>query len=635
MRKNLLVTLLTFICVAVSLNAQIIDDNIDSYSVGAIGPQAEHWTTWSGNEGNLVEDGLVSESQAASGDKSMYINDGGSVDVLLLLGNKTSGQYELSWNMYLVPGKIGYYNIQEDEVPGVAWNLDVFFGTSGGAYTPGIADFTVNQVSLSTFEYPEGEWFNIKHVIDLDENLLTYFVDDVEVYQIPYEGNLGAVDFFSIEQGTNEYYVDDVFYVNNSEPIDVTFQVDMSYEETVAEPVNFISDFNDWEPVAMSDDDGDGIWSVTVSMLGDNSYLYNFANGAGTDEAESDIDDCGTDNGVFGLSRSVNIGGEATVLDPICYNTCTDCATAYEVDVAFAVDMNFQEISDDGVFVIVDEDDPIAMTDEDEDGVYEVTASILKNASHLYHFVNGSDNETVPDDCATDSRRGLELADESVNLEIVCFSECTDCIAANEIEVTFSVDMQDVGEISNSGVFLVGDFIGYNPAAGEGVPMVVAQDSVYEATVVLYKNTDYTYLFVNGDNILDSETLSGQECGTDEGGRALTTPAESTTLETVCFQSCEACPEDIVDPMGIDDLIIYPKAYPNPTSGIVNIDHSFDLNSTMEITVYNSIGQEVLKSSQISTGQLSLDLSNFTNDVYFVEITNGTQFSAQKLFKID
>ena len=48
----------------------------------------------------------------------------------------------------------------------------------------GIADFTVGQVSLTTFEYPEGEWFNVKHVIDLDENTLTYFINDENILKI-------------------------------------------------------------------------------------------------------------------------------------------------------------------------------------------------------------------------------------------------------------------------------------------------------------------------------------------------------------------------------------------------------------------------------------------------------------------
>jgi len=733
MRKNLLVTLLSIICIAVSLNAQIIDDNMESYSLGAIGPQADHWTTWSGNEGNLIEDGFVTETEAASGTKSMYINDGGAVDVLLLLGDKSSGQYELSWNMFVVEGQVGYYNIQDEEVPGIQWNLNVFFGldATGANMTPGVGEFSVGQdAPLSTFEYPEGEWFEVKHVIDLDTDVLTLFVNGENIYDVPYEGNLGAVDFFSITATRNEYYVDDVLYVNNSEPIDVTFQVDMSFVETVAEPVNLVADFTEWAPVAMSDD-GDGIWSITVSLDGDNTYLYNFINGATTDDAESGIEDCGVDS-ELGISRTLELGSETTVLDAVCYDQCADCITANFVDVSFAVDMSFvDDISSDGVFVIVDDNDPIEMTDEEEDGIYEVTAPVLKNDAHQYHFVNGSENETVPDDCGTDGRRDLLLADETVNLDIVCFSECTDCISANEIDVTFRVDLQNESEISADGVYLVGDFIGYDIEGGDAVPMTQFEDAIYEATVTLFKNSTYTFLYVNGGNTIFSESLAGEECGSEEGGRLLETPGESVVLETVCYSSCEACIvvaqyevlfsvdmqfEDVSsdgvfltgiedDPIamtevsddvyevtvmldenttytyafangddvedisgdcddggsrtvetsdsemsvettcfgfckvcitsGIDNLSIDTKAFPNPTTGIVNISHAFDQNSELEVTVYNSIGQEVMNVKQISTGTLNLDLSELDNDVYFIEMTNGSQLSVQKLFKVD
>ncbi|MBK9017484.1 MAG: hypothetical protein IPM82_27455 [Saprospiraceae bacterium] len=108
----------------------IICDNFDSYAAGTTtGSNAPHWSTWSGTIGG-PEDGIVSSDQFFSAPNSMLIQEGGSQDVLLLLGDRTSGVYSLGWKMYVPTGKVGYYNIQDTEVPGVQWNLEVFFGIS-------------------------------------------------------------------------------------------------------------------------------------------------------------------------------------------------------------------------------------------------------------------------------------------------------------------------------------------------------------------------------------------------------------------------------------------------------------------------------------------------------------------------
>jgi hypothetical protein len=204
----------------------IICDNIETYNTAQrIGPQAAHWTTWSGTEGG-TEDGIVTTEKAASGTKSVKVlataAAGGPMDLVLNLGNKAAGRFSLKWKMYVPLNKKAYYNIQElvpipANPPTGSWNLDVFFEASGAARG------SVEGVNKFAFTYPYDKWFTIEHVADLDNNIMTYLVDGKIVGKIAYADKLGGVDFFGIDN-THLFYVDDVEYVTLPA---VTFNADI------------------------------------------------------------------------------------------------------------------------------------------------------------------------------------------------------------------------------------------------------------------------------------------------------------------------------------------------------------------------------------------------------------------------
>lgn len=196
----------------------IICDNIDTYvTTKKLGPQATHWTTWSGTEGT-AEDGIVTTEQKASAPNSVKVlstvapgGTGGPQDVILQLGNKSTGRYSLKWKMYVPANKKGYYNIQEalpipNPLPPANYNLDVLFGANGKGHA------TILGTDTFFFAYPHAQWFTIEHIVDLDNNSMTYLVNGKQITKIPYADKLGGIDFFGIDN-THLFYIDDVEYV--------------------------------------------------------------------------------------------------------------------------------------------------------------------------------------------------------------------------------------------------------------------------------------------------------------------------------------------------------------------------------------------------------------------------------------
>ncbi|MCG2420007.1 T9SS type A sorting domain-containing protein [Aequorivita sp. F47161] len=197
-----------------SANAQFFNDDMEGYSTGPV--HEDHWSSWSGAAG--PEDLVITTDQAFSGSQSGYISDDGVQDAMLLLGNQTSGQYTLSWYMYVPGGKTGYYNIQEDQDTGASggiWGLNVHFNMDNLAPGTGYVVDDANPANIvATFTYPENFWFQLTHEIDLDTDTVVMSIDGTEIYNGDFYtsgGNLGGVDFFSID-ANNQYYLDDVVF---------------------------------------------------------------------------------------------------------------------------------------------------------------------------------------------------------------------------------------------------------------------------------------------------------------------------------------------------------------------------------------------------------------------------------------
>ncbi len=226
MKKNyFLVAILSF--VMVSMNAQFAADDMESYGGGNAPILEGHWSSWDSTAGPAL---LSSNAQAQSGSLSGYVNNDPvtGVDALLLLGNKIFGEWGVKFSLYIPAGKVGYWNLQGDEAPGIQYVVGNIYMANGVA-NQGIGEIDMSTSDLTDdviFSFPHDQWFDV--VLNFDFNLgasaskWEMWVDGVNV--IPAgtdyaDGTgalataLGGIDFYAID-ADNEMYIDDVEYIS-------------------------------------------------------------------------------------------------------------------------------------------------------------------------------------------------------------------------------------------------------------------------------------------------------------------------------------------------------------------------------------------------------------------------------------
>jgi hypothetical protein len=192
-------------------------DDFESYNVGeylAV-QNPDWWTTWSGAPGGS-EDALISDEQALSGSQSVKVD--GTTDLVLKMGDKTSGKYQLKFHYYVPAGYGGYFNIQHFESPGVEWAYEVFFGATGSGY------LNAGSVQVAVFNYDPDTWIEIDNYIDVTNDWTQLYINGTLLYEWPFSwqynaqngtNQLGGMDVWA-GAPTGEtplYYMDDLEFI--------------------------------------------------------------------------------------------------------------------------------------------------------------------------------------------------------------------------------------------------------------------------------------------------------------------------------------------------------------------------------------------------------------------------------------
>ena len=319
----------------------------------------------------------------------------------------------------------------------------------------------------------------------------------------------------------------------------VTFNVDMSqYELADGDTVHVNGEFTGWcgdcGYNVMSDDDGDGIYSLTL-QLDPGSYFWKYTVNGWTDqESFSEAVDGCTVNNNGNFDRQVVVGAEALEVS-YCFNTCEaagECPvppTTY--DVTFSVDTNNynngEGIADtDQLYVSGSFNNWSGMgnpmSDDDGDGIWEATIAIA-DGDYEYKFTMNNwavqeEFSEVVEGCTvsdgTFTNRALTVAGEDMVLPTVYWNLCPGVTPGEVYNVTFNLDATAI-EVGENGMHMGGGFLG----GANAVPMSDEDgDGIW--TVTLELSTDrigqaYTYVnSPNDGNDYDGkkEDISGQEC---------------------------------------------------------------------------------------------------------------------------
>jgi hypothetical protein len=171
-----------------------------------------------------------------------------------------------------------------------------------------------------------------------------------------------------------------------SQPVAITFQVDMNASCADTSPgVNLMGTATDWASGApMSDDDGDGIWTITLNLSAGN-YEYKFRIGDGGWEG-------------IGNRQLTVVADTPTELPAVCFNSAEPCgAVVAPGDVTFEVRPGAVQLAAGQVMWVMGDftqpnwqDGALQMTDTDGDGTWSVTVPQVCISSLFYKFRAGT-----------------------------------------------------------------------------------------------------------------------------------------------------------------------------------------------------------------------------------------------------
>ena len=233
---------------------------------------------------------------------------------------------------------------------------------------------------------------------------------------------------------------------------DVTFQVDMNGQTGFTTP-ELNGSFNGWcgNCTAMSDANGDGIWSVTVSLQ-EGSYEYKFShdNWSGQ-ESLSPGSSCTITTGSF-TNRVITVSQDE-VLPAVCFGSCAACGVNNgPFDVTFRLDMSDVTFN----YGIPEVNGTFngwcggcaPMSDLDGDDIWTITIPLQAGA---YEYKFAYDNWTGQEELIAGSsctitadgftNRTIDVTAEAI-LDVVCWNSCTACnvIVLNQMNLPVTFD---------------------------------------------------------------------------------------------------------------------------------------------------------------------------------------------------
>ena len=393
--------------------------------------------------------------------------------------------------------------------------------------------------------------------------------------------------------------------------------------------------------VAMADDDGDGTWTVTVSLVEGTSGNYTFLN---SPTADNDWD---AKENLAGQECADPDNFNDRILAPVtedttlshCFGSCETDGTCPSVfyDVTFSVNTANIEVGENGMYAgggVLGNAQAYAMADDDMDGTWEVTVSMLEGSAGNYTFLNSptstgdwdAKENLTGQDCADSNNfndRVLVPVSEDATL-LHCFGSCetdgTCSSPATPTAVTFNVDMSDYSsEITT--VHVNGEFTGWCGSCGNEMSDEDG-DGVYTITMDINPGTYFWKFTVNEWDDQESFTEAIEGCTADNNGnfdRQIIIGDEAQS-ESWVWNTCSTL--STVD-ISVLDMIIYP----NPSNGSY-VTIQTPVNGVKYVEVFDITGKRLINTSLSAD---TLDVSSISSGMYLVKVTIEGQSKISKL----
>ena len=253
----------------VSATGIIFTYDFETYTAGGqVACQTpDEWTTWS-NAPCGTEDAYVSTDYAYSGVNSVKVS--GVNDLVKELGNLTTGHYNLSFQMYIPNGTLGYFNTLQDFAGASSqWGMQVYFGDDNTQPTPGVGWIDGGGALAASFNFDYDTWMLIEVDVDLDQDWAEYYFNGALIHGWVWSSGafgtgtlnqLDGVDFFAFvgSGGTALYYFDD-------------FEMEDLSGPTLPAPTNLVATVQNLDDVHLT-------WTAPTGGTGLQSY-YLYRNG--------------------------------------------------------------------------------------------------------------------------------------------------------------------------------------------------------------------------------------------------------------------------------------------------------------------------------------------------------------------
>lgn len=167
-----------------------------------------------------------------------------------------------------------------------------------------------------------------------------------------------------------------------------------------------------------------------------------------------------------------------------------------------------------------------------------------------------------------------------------------------------------------------------NNIVSNGPTTAYTNNTTYQETIVI-PNLGECYSFVINDSYGD-----GICCGFGNGSYNLEDENGNVIISGGQFGSSESVVFTAQDPLSTDEFSLgsVVSIYPNPVNDKLNIELN-NLNEDVNFTIFNTIGQEIIKGSLEANGTHSLSLAQQQSGIYFIKLSTDSKSITKKFVK--